>query len=302
MPDRMSAAPRFAGRVAARVLTGAEEMFPMPNSYNRNREQGSRPYRQYDYDQPPSRQPQQFQREAEYDQYDDTQMFESDYRIPRSERFETQRPSGSYSQGSRDYDPLGDYDRAAALASRQSNYRGEQQNQSYFRGDDFGGGDFSADMTRGYGARSWQARGYGGSSGLSIPPRQYNPNDRGFFDRASDEVMSWFGDDDAASRRRRDHRDHRGRGPSNYKKSDERLLEDSCERLTNDYAVDASNINVTVASGEVTLDGTVDSRQAKRRAEDCVDGIAGVKHVQNNLRVVETASSWSSTSSTGEDR
>jgi len=35
----------------------------------------------------------------------------------------------------------------------------------------------------------------------------------------------------------------------------------------------------------VTLAGTVGSRSDKRRAEDCVDAISGVKHVQNNLRV-----------------
>ena len=29
-----------------------------------------------------------------------------------------------------------------------------------------------------------------------------NPDDRGFFDRASDEVASWFGDDEAERRRR----------------------------------------------------------------------------------------------------
>ena len=34
----------------------------------------------------------------------------------------------------------------------------------------------------------------------------YDRDDRGFFDRASDEVRSWFGDDDAERRRDRDHR------------------------------------------------------------------------------------------------
>ena len=46
-----------------------------------------------------------------------------------------------------------------------------------------------------------------------------------------------------------------------------------------------------MASGEVTLDGTVPSREQKRRAEDLIDSLSGVKHVQNNLRVSET-SSW----------
>ena len=37
-----------------------------------------------------------------------------------------------------------------------------------------------------------------------------HPDERGFWDRASDEVASWFGDDEAERRRRGDtHRDHR---------------------------------------------------------------------------------------------
>src|ERR1700749_4796567 len=46
-----------------------------------------------------------------------------------------------------------------------------------------------------------------------------NPDDRGFFDRATDEVASWFGHDDAERRRRDDRmrfdRDERGRGDWN---------------------------------------------------------------------------------------
>ena len=37
----------------------------------------------------------------------------------------------------------------------------------------------------------------------------------------------------------------------------------------------------------ITLDGTVPTRDQKRRAEDCVEDISGVRHVQNNLRVQE---------------
>jgi osmotically-inducible protein OsmY len=109
-----------------------------------------------------------------------------------------------------------------------------------------------------------------------------NDDRRGFWDRASDEVASWFGDEDAA--RRRD-QDHRGRGPQGYTRSDERIREDANDRLTEDWRVDASNVTVTVSSGEITLDGTVTSREAKRRAEDVVEDVSGVKHVQNNLRV-----------------
>ena len=106
--------------------------------------------------------------------------------------------------------------------------------------------------------------------------------DRGFLDKAADEVQSWFGDDEAQQRRQRD---HRGRGPRGYQRSDERITEDVHHRLTEDRFLDASDIEVTVSGREVTLSGTVNSREAKRHAEDCVDEVSGVEHVQNNLRV-----------------
>lgn len=109
--------------------------------------------------------------------------------------------------------------------------------------------------------------------------------ERGFMDRASDEVSSWFGDDDAERRRQAD---HRGKGPRGYVRSDARIEEEVNDRLSDDPQVDATDMSVAVADGEVTLSGEVDSRQAKRRAEDCADEVSGVKHVQNNLRVRAT--------------
>jgi len=52
-----------------------------------------------------------------------------------------------------------------------------------------------------------------------------------------------------------------------------------------DHAIDASDIEVDVANGEVTLSGTVDRRDVKRRVEDVVEEVMGIKHVQNNIRV-----------------
>jgi hypothetical protein len=77
----------------------------------------------------------------------------------------------------------------------------------------------------------------------------------------------------------------RGRGPRGYQRSDERIREDVCERLLQDDYLDASDIEVSVKAGEVALNGTVQNRHAKRRAEDLVDLLSGVEHVQNNLRV-----------------
>ena len=45
------------------------------------------------------------------------------------------------------------------------------------------------------------------------------------------------------------------------------------------------DVEVTVSGAEVTLSGTVDSRQARRRAEDIVEQVSGVSYVQNNIRV-----------------
>jgi osmotically-inducible protein OsmY len=115
--------------------------------------------------------------------------------------------------------------------------------------------------------------------------------DRGWGERAADEVKSWFGDGDAE--RRRD-QDHRGRGPRNYQRSDTRIEEDINDRLSDDRYLDASDIEVSVADREVTLAGTVTSKIAKRRAEDCAESVSGVSHVQNNLRVSDGKSSAAS--------
>ena len=82
---------------------------------------------------------------------------------------------------------------------------------------------------------------------------------------------------------------HRGRGPRGYQRSDERIHEDVCERLMEDRFIDASDVEVTVKAGEVTLSGSVTSRGLKRRAEDLAEMASGVTHVQNNLRVASTA-------------
>ena len=76
-----------------------------------------------------------------------------------------------------------------------------------------------------------------------------------------------------------------GLGPKGYQRSDERLREDACERLTADPDVDATELEVSVQNGEVTLEGTVRTRTMKRSAEDCVEAISGVQQVHNRLRV-----------------
>jgi hypothetical protein len=78
---------------------------------------------------------------------------------------------------------------------------------------------------------------------------------------------------------------HRGKGPSGYQRSDDRIRELVCESLADDDQLDATHIEVAVSHGEVTLSGTVDDRRAKRDAEDCAWSVSGVRDVQNMLRV-----------------
>ena len=175
-------------------------------------------------------------------------------------------------------------------------------------------------------------------------------NERPVSDRAGDEVRSWFGDDEAARRRRMDEarergrwpdrdrghwtdrdRDGRtglaefadndrasyysgyaqppyrddystrergfnpdpyytrtsytGRGPRGYQRTDERIREDVCDRLTDDPRIDASDIEVHIKGGELTLGGSVRTREEKRMAEELVERTTGVREVNNHLRV-----------------
>lgn len=78
---------------------------------------------------------------------------------------------------------------------------------------------------------------------------------------------------------------HAGRGPRGYRRSDERIRDDVNERLEDDPWIDASDIDVRSEDGVVTLEGKVDSRDAKRRAEEVAASGRGVHDVMNRLRV-----------------
>jgi len=140
-------------------------------------------------------------------------------------------------------------------------------------------------------------RGYAGSDYGDFGRRHMEDRneDRDWWDKTKDEVSSWFGDDEAARRRRMDEQRearHKGRGPKGYTRSDERIKEDVNDRLTDDPHIDASNIEVSVQSCEVVLTGTVDSRFAKRHAEDIADSVTGVNNGENRLRDSRGSPSW----------
>ena len=139
--------------------------------------------------------------------------------------------------------------------------------------------------TRGYGAwgrdrtsdrESWGGQGPGGfgspGQGTSASGREWDWSGGGDWGR-SGANRSWTSGP------------HSGRGPRNYQRSDERIREDICERLSDHSYLDPSDVEILVVAGEVTLQGTVNDRWAKRTAEELAEGVSGVKEVHNQLRV-----------------
>lgn len=80
---------------------------------------------------------------------------------------------------------------------------------------------------------------------------------------------------------------HVGKGPKGYRRSDERIHEQVCEVLERHPDVDASDIQVSVHDGEVTLTGTIADRWMKRDAEDAIESLPGVRDVHNQVRLMD---------------
>jgi len=75
-----------------------------------------------------------------------------------------------------------------------------------------------------------------------------------------------------------------GIGPKGYRRTDERIHEEISERLMMHPDVDASDIEVHVANGVVTLIGTTEDRHQKRIAEFIAEDVVGVDDVNNELK------------------
>jgi osmotically-inducible protein OsmY len=68
-------------------------------------------------------------------------------------------------------------------------------------------------------------------------------------------------------------------------RADERIREEVRFRFRSDGELDASKILVLVRNGEVTLDGSVDTRKMRQRAADVVGAVKGVTSVKNRVVV-----------------
>jgi hypothetical protein len=207
----------------------------------------------------------------------------------------------------------GERPQGSSYGDRDRGYMSGERNRSWQdRGDD------QRDGGRGYGERGYQERGYDQDR---LYRQDSSGDDRDRFGRGGDDGRSrgWMQDDASSGRGPgwsdrdggRSWRDqsgvsgqsdgrsggswfrdgshqresYSGRGPKDYKRSDDRIREDISDRLTDDHGVDASDITVQVQGGEVTLSGSVPSRDQKRRAEDVAESCSGVSEVTNNIRV-----------------
>lgn len=175
---------------------------------------------------------------------------------------------GNY--GGRDYDQ--------SWRERENSYNAPWRG-SYGTGMDYGSGEEYGANWRGqagygqndYGreSQSWRPAGQGGSAQVGEGYRRGDAPEQGVSNRQS---MS-------------DRGPHSGRGPRGYQRSDDRIREEVSDRLTQHGWLDASELDVEVNQGEVTLQGEVDDRYQKRLAEDIAEQVPGVKDIHNRLKV-----------------
>jgi osmotically-inducible protein OsmY len=219
---------------------------------------------------------------------------------------------GGYGAGGYGAGGYGDWDRGwnrssyggwgTGATNPDYNYSG-----NYGRGEPwYGGGYGSQGMERGYGNQNFERgygyggseRGYPGYGGYGYGGYTGSGYGGGYGNNAGEwRGGSAMGYESGTSRYQGrqnqgnwQQQNYSGRGPRNYQRSDDRIEEDVNEALTRHPGLDASEIEVRVQNGEVTLTGTVDSRQDKRMAEDAAESCAGVRDVHNQLRVSSAGS------------
>ena len=203
--------------------------------------------------------------------------------MPHDRRFDPHTPRPDYRPGAR-YQTGSNRDRYRTGGERryQSAYgyreetgyrdfddpewRNNAEDEQYFgTGSHYGGGFGTAPGSRASGAGSQGATGYA-REGAWSDESDWNP-----------EQESLQGDS------------YRGRGPKGYTRSDERLRETICERLTDDPRIDASEIEIDVQEQKVTLRGSVGDRHTNYAVEELVES-AGARDIENQLRV--SRSGW----------
>lgn len=123
-----------------------------------------------------------------------------------------------------------------------------------------------------------------GGTGAAAPGTRTDRAGDAVQSRSADPGQSSYGgfkNEDPSFQRQGDASAGRGASP---RYSDERIQDRVCERLWR-AGLDVSEVTVSVQGGHVTLEGSVGSRDDRRRIEDCVDACPGVTDIRNRIRV-----------------
>jgi osmotically-inducible protein OsmY len=163
-----------------------------------------------------------------------------------------------------------DFGRSGSLRSQAQGPRHDFEQDAGYRGEDFNRGRSDYHGSGFYG---------GGSRNYYGPQGGFGSTAAGVFGR------------DTGNDRQVQQQSYRGRGPKGYERSDERLREMICERLTDDPSIDASEVTVEVTNKVVKLSGTVEERRMKYLVEEVIEQVGGVRDIDNQLRVQATAQS-----------
>jgi osmotically-inducible protein OsmY len=201
----------------------------------------------------------------------------------QAERNQGRSAGQRYGQSLRDANPAQgfgftpDYDQASP--------RYGQGSQDYGRGSSY-------DDSLQRGQNQWRANqryGQGSRGGSQADGWTAEPDEMRWGRQQGLYGSSEYGGYIASQRSQRDYQSHIGKGPKNWQRSDERIREEVCEALARHPEIDATDVDIRVQSGEVTLTGSVTDRRAKRIAEDVVEDVFGVKDVTNQIKVDKSA-------------
>ena len=143
-------------------------------------------------------------------------------------------------------------------------------------------GDYDTYGRSRYGAQSGYGRDYGG---VRSHERGFGQDFRERFaeERYGREPDYGYGFEQSPFKRETGR--FRGVGPKGYERTDERLREIICERLTDEPSVDASEVSLEVKDKVVKLSGFVSDRRTKYEIEDLVERVGGIKDIDNQVRV-----------------
>jgi osmotically-inducible protein OsmY len=215
---------------------------------------------------------------ASWSSADSSRYERSTYDRNTPERFSRDQPDGR--EAGRDYYNRLNQDLRSGTGSSSSQYRSQfSQTSPYSQGGSTYGsygrsGSTGSDSSR-YGSSNYGSS-YNSGSNWSNQSGTYGDNSGSYGSASRGQYV--------------------GKGPKNWRRSDDRVKEDVCEYLERSAMIDASDVDITVAEGVVTLTGTVPDRQMKRMCEDEIENLPGVKDVNNQLRVNRESSSSDSSS------